>query len=146
MVSLAVCVFGAAAHYLKWAWGNPWQLIGWLLSILFLLLAFLPQPRKLTTGLRLLIRLKTAFFLFWILVFVVSYLWNFSAVPWNGDSLFDESANDLGFLKSNIIGHPFQAAWFHGILYFAPVSCLGETWLGSIDSLTKYRGRPLTSS
>ncbi len=36
--------------------------------------------------------------------------------PWNGDALFDESGNDLGYLKSNIIGHPYQAAWFHGII------------------------------
>jgi hypothetical protein len=113
LASLAVCVFGAAAHYLKWAWGNPWQLIGWLLSMLFLLLAFLPQPRKLTGGLRSLIRLKTAFFLFWIFVFVVSHLWNFSTAPWNGNGLFDESGWDLWFLKSYVIGHPYQAAWFH---------------------------------
>jgi hypothetical protein len=113
LVSLAVCAFGAAAHYLKWAWGNPWQLIGWLLSMLFLLLAFLPQPGKLTAGLRSLIHLKTAFFLFWILVFVVSHLWNFRTAPWNGNGLFDESGWDLWFLKRYVIGHPYQAAWFH---------------------------------
>ena len=116
LASLAVCAFGAAAHYLKWAWGNPWELIGWLLSMLFLLLAFLPQPRKLTAGLGSLIHLKTAFFLFWMLVFVVSHLWNFSTAPWNGNGLFDESANDLGYLKSHVIGHAYQAAWFHGII------------------------------
>ena len=25
-------------------------------------------------------------------------------------------ANDLGYLKSHVIGHPYQAAWFHGII------------------------------
>ena len=25
-------------------------------------------------------------------------------------------ANDLGYLKSNVIGHPYQAAWFHGVI------------------------------
>ena len=116
LVSLSVCAFGAAAHYLKWAWGSPWQPIGWLLSMLFLLLAFLPQPHELTHGLKSLIHAKTAFFLFWILFFVVSHLWNFRTAPWNGDALFDESGNDLGYLKSYVIGHPYQAAWFNGII------------------------------
>ncbi len=115
-VSLVICAVGATAHYLKWAWTNPWQPIGWLLSMLFLLCAFLPDPRGLATGFKSLIKPKTAFFLFWILFFVVSHLWNFRTAPWNGDSLFDESANDLGFLKSYVIGHPYQAAWFHGII------------------------------
>src|SRR5882724_10463472 len=105
--SLVVCVFGAAAHYLKWAWGNPWQLTGWLLSMLFLLLAFLPQPRKLATGLRSLPRLKAGFFLLWVLVFVVSHLWNFSTAPWNGNALLDESGNDLEYLQSSVIGHAY---------------------------------------
>jgi DNA-binding beta-propeller fold protein YncE len=116
LVSLAACAFGAAAHYLNWAWGNPWQSIGWLLSMLFLLLALLPQPRELTAGLKSLLHIKTVFFLLWILVFVVSRLWNFSTAPWNGNGLFDESANDLGYLKTYVIGHPYQAAWFHGII------------------------------
>jgi hypothetical protein len=84
--------------------------------MLFLLCAFLPDPRGLATGFRSLIKPKTAFFLFWILFFVVSHLWNFRTAPWNGDSLFDESANDLGYLKSYVIGHPYQAAWFNGII------------------------------
>jgi hypothetical protein len=116
LVSLAACAFGAAAHYLNWAWGNLWQPIGWLLSMLFLLLALLPHLRELTAGLKSLIHIKTVFFLFWILVFVVSHLWNFSTAPWNGNGLFDESGNDLGYLKSYVIGHPYQAAWFHGII------------------------------
>ncbi len=116
LVSLAACAFGAAAHYLKWAWGNPWQPIGWLLSMLFLLCAFLPNPRGLAAGFKSLIKPQTAFFLFWILFFVVSHLWNFSTAPWNGNGLFDESGNDLGYLKSNVIGHPYQAAWFHGVI------------------------------
>ena len=82
----------------------------------FLLCAFLPDPRGLATGFKSLVKPKTAFFLFWILFFVVSHLWNFRTAPWNGDALFDESGNDLGYLKSNIIGHPYQAAWFHGII------------------------------
>ena len=65
---------------------------------------------------QVLVKPKTAFFLFWILFFVVSHLRNFQTAPWNGDGLFDESGNDLGYLKSNVIGHPYQASWFHGII------------------------------
>jgi DNA-binding beta-propeller fold protein YncE len=84
--------------------------------MLFLLFAFLPGPPRLATGFKSLIKPKTALFLFWILFFIVSHLWNFRTAPWNGDALFDESGNDLGYLKSHVIGHPYQAAWFHGII------------------------------
>lgn len=93
-----------------------WQPIGWLLSMAFLLLAFFPSRGVLAGGLKASVKPRTAFFLFWIIFFVVSHLWNFRTAPWNGDSLFDESANDLQFLKSYIIGHPYQAAWFHGVI------------------------------
>jgi hypothetical protein len=112
-VSLVLGVVAAAAHYLHWAWGNPWQPIGWLLSLLFLLLAFSPSPRQIVASLGSVLKPKAAFFVFWILVFVVSHLWNFSTAPWNGNGLFDESGWDLWFLKSYVIGHPFQPAWFH---------------------------------
>src|SRR5437899_3691327 len=82
----------------------------------FLVLAFSPSPAGLATGFRSLIKLKTAFFLFWILFFILSHLWNFRTAPWNGDALFDESGWDLWYLKTYVIGHPYQAAWFHGIL------------------------------
>ena len=55
---------------------------------------------------------KAAFFLFWILFFVVAHLWNFRTAPWNGDGIFDDPARDLLFLKTQVIGRPFQAAWF----------------------------------
>ena len=116
IISLLICAWAGAAHYRKLAWGDPWQSIGWLLSMLFLLCAFLPAPGGLATGFKSLLKPKTAFFLFWILFFAVSHLWSFRMAPWNGDALFDESGNDLGYLKSNIIGHPYQAAWFHGII------------------------------
>src|SRR5437867_11219722 len=105
--------------------GNRAHPIGWLLGMLFLLLALLPQPRELAllpqprelaASLKSLIGLKTAFFLFWILFFVVSHLWNFRTAAWNGDGLFDESANDVVYRRSSIIGHPDQAAWYHGII------------------------------
>src|SRR2546423_8802681 len=115
-VSLAICAWAGAAHYRKASWGDPWQPIGWLLSMGFLLVAFLPDPRHLATDFKSLIRPKTAFFLFWILFFVVSHLWNFRTAPWNGDALFDESGWDLWYLKTYIIGHPYQAAWLHGII------------------------------
>ena len=94
-----------------------WQPIGWLLSMLFVILAFLPGPRELAASLKTSIRPRTAFFLFWILFFVVSHLWNFRTAPWNGNALFDESGWDLWYLKSYVIGHPYQPAWFH-----APIS------------------------
>src|SRR5438552_11956710 len=115
-VSLAICTGGGTAHYLKHAWGDPWQPIGWLLSMFFLLCAFLPDPRGLATSFKSLVKPKTAFFLFWILFFVVSHLWNFQTAPWNGDGLFDESGNDLGYLKTNVIGHPYQASYFNIVL------------------------------
>jgi DNA-binding beta-propeller fold protein YncE len=116
LISLAICAIGAVAHYRKLAWGDPWQPIGWLLSMFFLFCAFLPDPRGLAMGFKSLIKPKTAFLLFWIVFFVVSHLWNFRTAAWNGDGLFDESGNDLGYLKSNVIGHPYQAAWYHGII------------------------------
>ena len=116
LIGLVICARAAAAHYRKLAWGDPWQPIGWLLSMFFLLCAFLPDPRGLAAAFKSVIKPKTAFFLFWVLFFVVSHLWNFRTAPWNGDALFDESGNDLGYLTSNVIGHPYQAAWFHGII------------------------------
>jgi hypothetical protein len=112
-LSTVICACAAAAHYRKSAWGDLWQPTGWLLSILFLLLAFLPRPREFRTSLKALIKPKAAFFLFWIGFFVVSHLWNFRTAPWNGNALFDESGWDLWYLKTYIIGHPYQPAWFH---------------------------------
>src|SRR5438034_1291284 len=116
LISLVICALAAAAHYRQLAWGDPWQPIGWLLSMFFLLCALLPAPRGLATGFKSLVKPKTAFFLFWILFFVASHLWNFQTAPWNGDGLFDESGNDLGYLKTNVIGHPYQASYFHGVI------------------------------
>ncbi len=112
-VSLAICAYCAASHYLKWNWGNPGQPVGWLLSMFFLLLAFSPRPQQVAAGLKSAINPKTAFFVFWFLVFAFSHLWHFNTAPWNGNALFDESGWDLYFLKNSVIGHPFQAAWFH---------------------------------
>jgi hypothetical protein len=112
VVSLVVCALGATAHYLKWAWGNPWQLVGWLLSIVFFLLAFLPGPSELRANFKSVIKPKTAFFVFWVLFFVVAHLWNFRTAPWNGDGIFDDAAQDLLLVKTHGVGRPFQAAWF----------------------------------
>jgi len=111
-VSLVVCALGATAHYLKWALGNPWQLLGWLLSMLFLLLTFLPRPSELRANATSVIKPKTAFFVFWILFFVVAHLWNLRTAPWNGDGIFADAAQDLLFLKTHVTSRPFQAAWF----------------------------------
>jgi DNA-binding beta-propeller fold protein YncE len=115
-VSLIICAVGGTAHYLKWGSGNYAQPIGWLLAMLFLLLALAPQPQQIPGRLKSLINPRTVLFLFWVAVFVVLHLWNFKTAPWNGNGLFDESGNDLGYLKSNVIGHPYQAAWFHGVI------------------------------
>jgi DNA-binding beta-propeller fold protein YncE len=115
-VATLLCACAAAAHYRKAAWGDLWQPVGWLLGMFFLLLAFFPSPRKLATGLKALIKPKAGFFLFWILFFIVSHLWNFRTAPWNGNALFDESGWDLWYLKSYVIGHPYQPAWFHGVI------------------------------
>src|SRR5438876_7513269 len=113
VVSLVLCALGATAHYLKWAWGNPWQLVGWLLSMVFLLLAFLPGPSEIRANLKSVIKPKTALFVFWILFFVVAHLWNLRTAPWNGDGIFDDAAVDLLYLKTTVTSQPFQAAWFH---------------------------------
>jgi hypothetical protein len=110
-ISLVICVVGATAHYHGRAWGSPWQPIGWLLSMLFLLLAFAPTPTQIRANFKSLINPTTAFFLFWILVYVLAHLWNFRTAPWNGNGLYDESGWDVFFLKNYVIGHPFQAAW-----------------------------------
>jgi DNA-binding beta-propeller fold protein YncE len=115
--STVICAVAAAAHYLKSPWGSVWQPIGWLLSMLFLVLAFLPGPRELVAGLKASAKARTALLLFWILFFVVSHLWNFRTAPWNGNALFDESGWDLWYLKTYVIGHAYQPAWFH-----APIS------------------------
>jgi hypothetical protein len=112
VVSLLLCALGATAHYLKWAWGNPWQLVGWLLSVLFLLLAFLPGRSELRANFKSVIKPKTDFFVFWILFFVVAHLWNLRTAPWNGDGIFADAAQDLLFLKTHVTSRPFQAAWF----------------------------------
>lgn len=112
VVSVVLCALGATAHYLKWAWGNPWQLVGWLLSMVFLLLTFLPQLTELKEDLKSLIKPKTAFFVFWMLFFVVAHFWNFRTAPWNGNGIFDDAAQDVLLVKTRAIGAPFQGAWF----------------------------------
>ena len=84
--------------------------------MLFLLAAFTASPRELAGRFKSFVNPKAAFFLFWILFFVVSHLWNFRTAPWNGDALFDESGWDLWYLKSYVIGHPYQPAWFHIVI------------------------------
>src|SRR6266516_1788397 len=112
-IAMLICAWAGAAHYREASWGDPWQPIGWLLGMLFLLAAFFPGRERTATGFKSLIKPKPAFFLFWILFFVVSHLWNFRTAPWNGDALFDESGWDLWYLKTYVIGHPYQPAWFH---------------------------------
>ena len=111
--SLVICVLSGAAHYRKAGWGDSWHPIGWLLSMTFLVFALLPGRRELTAGFKSLTKGKTAFFLFWLLFFVISHLWNFRTAPWNGNGLFEDSAVDLLYLKTYVMGHPFQPAWFH---------------------------------
>jgi hypothetical protein len=113
LVSLVVGACGAVAHYRKSGWGDLAHPIGWLLSMFFLLLAFSPAPRQLVARARSAINPRAAFFAFWVLFFVATHLWNFRTAPWNGNGLFDESGWDLHFLKSHVMGHPFQPAWFH---------------------------------
>jgi hypothetical protein len=119
VVSLVLCALGATAHYLKWAFGNPWQLVGWLLSMLFLLLAFLPGPSELKANFKSVIKPKTVFFVFWILFFVVAHLWSLRTAPWNGDGIFDDAAQDLLLVKTHGIGRSFQAAWFQSYTLIA---------------------------
>lgn len=113
VLSLIIGATGGVLHYSRKAWGNPWQLIGWLLSLLFLLLACSAPPREIARRFKASMHWKAVFFAFWVLVFTLTRLWHFKTAPWNGDGLFDESGWDLFFLKDYVIGHPYQAAWFH---------------------------------
>ena len=113
VAAMIVCALAGTAHYRKSPWGDAWQPIGWLLSMSLLLLAFVPGVHDMASPLRKLLKPKAAFFLFCILFFVVTHLWNFSTAPWNGNSLFDESGWDLWYLKTYVINHPYQSAWFH---------------------------------
>jgi len=63
LIATVICAWAAAAHYRKLAWGDPWQPITWLLSMLFLFCAFLPHPLVLAMGFKSPIKPKTAFFL-----------------------------------------------------------------------------------
>ena len=81
--------------------------------MVFLLLACLPGPSELRANFKSVIKPKTAFFVFWILFFVVAHLWNLRTAPWNGDGLFEDAAVDLLYLKTHVASRPFQAAWFH---------------------------------
>jgi hypothetical protein len=111
--STVACAAGAVFHYQKWAWGNLAHPLGWLLGMLFLFLAFVPEPRQLAARLKSSINSRTAFFAAWLVVFTVSRLRHFKTAPWNGNGLFDESGWDLWFFKDYVVGHPFQPAWFH---------------------------------
>jgi len=119
-----LCALGATAHYLKWAWENPWQLVGWLLSMVFLLIAFLPGPSERRANFKSVSKPKAAFFVFWVLFFVVAHLWDFRTAPWNGDGLFEDASVDLLFLKTHVTSRPFQAAWFHFSFASATVCCV----------------------
>jgi len=58
LIATVICAWAAAAHYRKLAWGDPWQPITWLLSMLFLFCAFLPHPLGLAMGFKSLVKPK----------------------------------------------------------------------------------------
>ncbi len=140
LASLVVCALSGAEHYRKADWGDSWHPIGWLLSMAFLMFAFLAGRRDLTAGFKSLVKLKTAFFLSWVLFFVMSHLWNFRTAPWNGNGLFEDSAIDLLYLKNYVMGHPFQPAWFHPYPYLIASFPAG---LVSSVPLPHFAGDPL---
>jgi hypothetical protein len=127
--SLVVCGLSGVAHYRKAGWGDSLHPIGWLLSMVFLVFAFLPGKRDVIAGFKSLFSRRTAFFLFWVLFFVVSHLWNFRTAPWNGNGLFEDSAIDLLYLKTYVMGHPFQPAWFHPYPYLVSRETLFHYYL-----------------
>jgi len=91
VIAIVLCAWAGAAHYRKLAWGDVWQPIGWLLSIFFLLLAFLPRQFRMACGFEDVNKAENSVLSILVLFFVVSHLWNFRTAPWNGDALFDES-------------------------------------------------------
>jgi hypothetical protein len=104
----------------------------------FLVFAFLPGQRDLAAGFKSLAKPKTAFFLFWVLFFIVSHLWNFRTAPWNGNGLFEDSAIDLLYLKNYVMGHPFQPAWFHPYPYLISRETLFHYYLWAFLDLFGY--------
>jgi hypothetical protein len=135
LASLVVCGLSGVAHYRKAGWGDSLHPVGWLLSLVFLVFAFLPGKREVMAGFKSLFSRRTAFFLFWVLFFVVSHLWNFRTAPWNGNGLFEDSAIDLLYLKSYVMGHPFQPAWFHPYPYLISRETLFHYYLWAFLNL-----------
>ena len=91
VISLVICVVGAAPRIIVKRVGETHgsQSAG-CSACSFCLLLFC-KPAGAGGRFKSVVNPKAAFFLFWILFFVVSHLWNFRTAPWNGDALFDES-------------------------------------------------------
>lgn len=122
-----ICGISTSFHYTNRYFGNPVSWISWLTGMLFLLVAFFPtavfRPTA-ASGPTLpslkekLLRINRKDLLFFgglSLFVIILYLVNFRTAPWNQNSVFDDAAWDIYFMKRYIFsGAPFQAAWFDG--------------------------------
>ena len=111
----SICLISSILHYKNIFFGNQFTWTSWLISIIFLVIAFLPLSKEKTK----LKKTNKTTYIFIILtgLFFVSHLWNFKTSPWNQNGLFDDAAWNVYFSFKYIFTEvPFQAAFYdHGI-------------------------------
>ena len=94
-------------------YGNPVTWVGWIISILFMLIAFAPKLSFIKFKLKSYIDFGTLIFIILGLFFLISHLWNFKTAPWNQNGVFDDASWEIYFAKGYIFtGKAFQPAYF----------------------------------
>lgn len=114
VISALACAIASILHYTNRFYGNPVTSAGWISSMIFLLITFLPTvTRRIKSKLHSVMNTGMIIFTALSLFFFLTHLWNFTTAPWNQNGLFDDAAWDVYFAKSYILaGKPFQAAVF----------------------------------
>ncbi|MBN1411621.1 MAG: glycosyltransferase family 39 protein [Spirochaetales bacterium] len=120
-----VCILATILHYTNAAYGNIFTWLAWLLSMAFLCTGLgwhrVKNIYKVTIG-KVFSGIKKRasgnsktirIFLYLIVIFVFSHVWNWQTAPWNENGLFDDAAWDIYFSRIFITPeYPFQAAWW----------------------------------
>lgn len=113
IISSILCGVFSCLHYMNIFYGNPVTWAGWIISIIFMIIAFAPKLPFLKKKLRSYFNLGTLLFIMLGAFFIISHLWNFNTAPWNKNGLFDDASWEIYFAKAYIFtGHPFQPAYF----------------------------------
>ncbi len=120
LLSAIICVTFTSLHYTNVLYGNPVTWAGWLMSIIFLLVAFSPNVSNAKDRILYFKNYTALMFLLLSVSFIISHYWNFETAPWNQNGLFDDAAWDIYFSKNHIFnGQPFQIAFFDSIGYIS---------------------------